>query len=378
MNATDRGDERADSGGPERARPEATDLRAIRMVNIRSLLLTGLFVLALLAAMYTARAVLVPIVLATILAMVLAPVVSGMRRWARIPAPAGAALLLLAVLAGVTLVAWSLSGEAAALLQGLPRDLERLESKFRGVSAGMEELRETEKQVEDLAARGGGSDTVTVRVERPTLSGFVFGQTWYIVTNGFLTLGLLYFLLASGDLFLQKLVRVMPRLQDKKTALTIVRDIHHDLGWYFLEITLINIALGVAVGSAMWGLGMPNPLLWGVMATCLNFIPFAGAIVGVVVVGLASATVYDDAWRALLTPAVYYALTAIEGSFITPTILGRKLVLNPVIIFVSLIFWGWMWGIPGIFLAVPIMSALKIVSDHYGGRLGVVGEFLGR
>jgi predicted PurR-regulated permease PerM len=346
-------------------------------VSIRSIALSGLFVLAILACLYAARVVLIPVALAAILAMVLAPVVKGMHRWARIPAPLGSAMLLLAVAALVTSVAWMLSGEAGTLLRGLPEDLERLETKFRGVSEGMEELREAEEQVEELTANGEG-DAVAVRVERPTLSEFLFGQTWYIVTNSFLTLGLLYFLLASGDLFLQKLVRVMPRLEDKKTALTIVRDVHHDLAWYFLDITLINIGLGVAVGLAMWALGMPNPLLWGVMATLLNFVPFAGAIVGVIVVGLASATVFDDVWRALLVPVVYYALTALEGSFLTPTILGRKLVLNPVVIFVALIFWGWMWGIPGIFLAVPIMSAVKIASDHASPRTRVVGEFLGR
>lgn len=345
-------------------------------ISVRSVALTGLFVLATLAAMHVARPILVPMVLAVLLAMMLSPIVRGMRRRLRIPPGIGAAALLVVATAIVGTIGWSLSGPAAEMLNELPVQIDRLESKVRGLTEGVDELRDASERMQEMA-RNTDDETVPVRVEEPKLAEFVFGQTWFVVTTTALTLGLLYFLLAADDLFLQKLVKAAPTMGEKKTALRIVEEIRDDLRWYLLEITLINIGLGIAVGLAMWALGMPYPALWGAMATLFNFIPFAGALVGVGVVTLAAAATFDGVGLILLVPLVYYSLTAIEGSIVTPTILGQKLVLNPVVIFIALIFWGWMWGFVGIFLAVPIMSSVKIVCDRIE-PLKIVGAFLGR
>jgi predicted PurR-regulated permease PerM len=126
----------------------------------------------------------------------------------------------------------------------------------------------------------------------------------------------------------------------------------------------------------MWALGMPNPMLWGVMATFLNFVPYLGAIAGIAVVALVALLTFDGLMPSLLPPLVYFLLTGIEGYFVTPMIVGRRLTLNPLAILVGLLFWGWLWGIPGALLAVPILASLKILCDHVD-RLQPLGEMLG-
>ena len=361
------------------ASPDITKLGALLAgpLDVRSFMLTGLFVLAVLAVIYAARPILVPMVLAVLLAVMLGHVVRWLKYPLRVPTSLGAALLLATLVGGAGLGAYYLSEPATTWLQDMPGEMREMERKFRGLKERVDGLREAGQQVEAIANEDTDADAVDVRVRQATITPFLLGQTWYIGANAFLTLGLLYFLLAADDLFLVKLVRVIPKFSDKKLAVEVVHKVQSDVAMYFLTITLINAGLGVAIGTAMWLLGVPSPLLWGIAAAVLNFIPFGGAIIGVLAVGIVAAANFDSVGYILLVPVVYYTLTTIEGSFVTPMILGKRLVLNPVVIFVSLIVWGWMWGIPGIFLAVPIMSAIKITCDNIE-PLRVVGEFLGR
>jgi predicted PurR-regulated permease PerM len=249
---------------------------------------------------------------------------------------------------------------------------------MRSVKQSVEDFSQATQKVEKITKMEGGaaSPTLKVEVQRPSLTGTVLNQTLGLAaTAGAVTI-LLYFLLASGDLFLLKLVRILPRLADKKIAVTIVHEVQHDISYYLLTITLINAGLGTAVGLAMFGLGMPNPLLWGVMAAVFNFIPYLGAVASMIILTIVAVLTFDDLGRALLVPSVFILLTAIEGSFITPTIVGHRLTLNPVAIFIWLTLWGWLWGVPGMLLAVPLLAALKIVCDHVR-PLNPIGEFLG-
>ncbi|MFI4882149.1 MAG: AI-2E family transporter [Phycisphaerales bacterium JB064] len=371
----------ASETGSEREHESPPDLTRLGKMlggplDVRSIMLTGLFVLAVIAAVYVAKPILVPMVLAILLAIMLGPVVRWLRWSLRIPSPLGAAVVLLVVVGGFGVAAYFLSEPATVWLQDMPSEMREMERKFRGFRERVEGLRQASEQVEAIT-KPSEDDAVEVRVSKATITPFLLGQTWYIGANAFLTLGLLYFLLAADDLFLVKLVRVIPKFENKKLAVEVVHQVHHDVALYFVTITLINAGLGVAIGTAMWLLGVPNPLLWGIAAAVLNFIPFAGAIVGVLAVSVVAAANFEHVGQILLVPAVYYTLTTAEGSFITPMILGKRLVLNPVVIFLSIMLWGWMWGIPGIFLAVPIMSAIKITCDNIE-PLRVVGEFLGR
>jgi predicted PurR-regulated permease PerM len=218
---------------------------------------------------------------------------------------------------------------------------------------------------------------VTVESKRTGLADIFLNTTVGLLTSATVMFILLYFLLASGDLFLLKLVRVLPSLADKKIAVTIVRQIQEDISHYLSTITVINIGLGIAVGLAMFCLGMPNPVLWGVMAGALNFIPYLGALVSIVVLTFVAILSFEDLGRAIVVPLVFVSLTSFEGLLITPTAVGRRLTLNPVVIFVWLTFWGWMWGIAGTLLAVPLLATLKILCD-YIKPLTPIGEFLSR
>jgi predicted PurR-regulated permease PerM len=191
------------------------------------------------------------------------------------------------------------------------------------------------------------------------------------------TLVLLYLLLASGDLFLQKLVRVMPTLSDKKSAVEISKEIQQNISNYLFSVSLINIGLGAIVSGGLWFMGVPNAVMWGIVVAVLNFVPYFGPVAGVVVLAAVGLLTFDTLWKALLPPAWYLLLHVLEANFITPVLLGRRFTLNPVVIFVSLIFWTWLWGVPGALLSVPILVSIKVVSDRVPA-MSSVSELLSR
>src|SRR5690606_35540733 len=125
-----------------------------------------------------------------------------------------------------------------------------------------------------------------------------------------------------------------------------------------------NAGLGVATGLAMAALGVPNPALWGVLAAINNFVPYLGSLATAIVLAIVAAVTFESLGAIVAPPLVFLALTTIEGQFLTPMLLGRRLTLNPVVIFLALLVWGWLWGIPGVLMAVPLLAALKILCDH--------------
>ncbi|MGH7589429.1 MAG: AI-2E family transporter [Gemmatimonadota bacterium] len=349
-------------------------------VDVRSITLTGILVLLVFYTLYFARDFILPVVLAFLLTFLLAPVVRGLHR-IRVPETIGAALVILAVLSGVVYGVYSLSGPAGDWVERAPQGLRRIERRVRDFQRPVSEVREAaeqvQEQVEEIAGQGRQGRRTEVQVEGQTLTGVVLSQTQAFLAGAIVTIILLYFLLASGDLFLRKLVRVLPRLSDKKAAIEIARDMEDHISKYLVTVTLINVGLGVAVGGAMRLAGMPNPVLWGVAAAVTNFVPYLGSVVTLGMIALVSLLTFEELDRALVAPALYLGLNALEGYLVTPMLLGRRLLLNPVVIFLGIIFWGWLWGIPGALLAVPIMATFKIFCDHIG-PLSPIGEFLGR
>jgi predicted PurR-regulated permease PerM len=188
---------------------------------------------------------------------------------------------------------------------------------------------------------------------------------------------LLYFLLASGDLFLRKVIKFFPKLQEKKRIVRITREVEHHTSRYLYTVTVINFSMGMSIALGMYLIGMPNPLLWGVMAGFLVFLPYIGGLMGISIVTLVAFLTFDSIGRVLLAPAIYIGLEIIQGQLVTPMVLGLRFTLNPVAIFIWLIFWGWMWGIVGAMLAFPMLTIFKILCDHVR-PLTPIGEFLGR
>ena len=191
------------------------------------------------------------------------------------------------------------------------------------------------------------------------------------------TLVLLYLLLASGDLFLQKLVRMMPTLRDKKRAVEISHEIQQNISNYLFSVTLINFGLGLAVSGGLFFMGVPNAAMWGLCVAVANFVPYFGPVAGVIVLGAVGMLTFETLGKGLLPPAWYLLLHLLEANLITPLLLGRRFTLNPVVIFVSLIFWTWLWGVPGALLSVPILVSIKVVCDRVPA-MSSVSELLSR
>ncbi len=276
-------------------------------------------------------------------------------------------------------LAFELSGPLAEWLQKAPETGAKLQNTIQPLKRYFEKVSATSEQVEKLTSTKAGKEKAPQRVELKgtSLLDTLFSGTSKFVFSLLVVIVLLYFLLASGGLFLAKLVHVLPTLSDKKKAVQIAREVESNISRYLLTITLINAGIGVSGGLIFWGLGMPNPALWGALAGLFNFIPTVGALSLAVIVTFVAATTFSSLTHALLVPAAFLALTILVGTFVSPVVMGRRLTLNPVVIFLGLSFWGWLWGIPGALLAVPMLAMFKICCDHIK-PLAPVGEFLGR
>lgn len=347
--------------------------------RIGSFALSGLFILALFYTLYFARVLLLLITLSLLLTFMLKPLVRGLKNRLNIPEGIGAALVLLTLPGLVGYGAYKLSAPAAEWMAKAPQSLHEIEDKLHALRKPVKQVSEATKQVEKLANVNDGESkqTQVVEVKNHNLRDFLLSQTSEVVIGITTVLILLYFLLASGDLFLRKLVKVLPRLENKKRCLVISRQIQQQISHYFFTVTIIYVGMGLAVGVAMFIMRMPNPVLWGVMAGLLEFIPYLGPAVGIGVVAVVAVVTFDNLGYALLAPLIYFGLTTIQANFIFPMVLGRRFTLNPVIVFVGLIFWGWMWGMVGILLAVPILMMFKIFCNQIE-PLSPIGEFLGR
>jgi predicted PurR-regulated permease PerM len=166
-------------------------------------------------------------------------------------------------------------------------------------------------------------------------------------------------------------------LSDKKRAVEISREIQQNISNYLFSVSLINIGLGIAVSAGLYFMGVPNPAMWGILAAVLNFVPYFGPVVGVIMLAMVGLLAFDTLWQGLLPPGWYLLLHLLEANLITPVLLGRRFTLNPVVIFVSLIFWTWLWGVPGALLSVPILVSLKAICDRVP-TLSSVSEALSR
>lgn len=348
-------------------------LRLIAFAAVGGLLL-GVFY-----TLYFAKVILVPFVLALLLNLVLSPVVRKLARfW--VPEGLGAALVLLAMLATVGTGVYQLSGPATEWLDRAPYTFAKLELKLRDLKGSMEEVQEATKRVEELADGGGGDgdeeEPERVVVRGPSIAETFLTGTYSVLAGILITSVLLYFLLASGDLFLRKLVQVLPKLKDKKRAIEIARRSERDISTYLFTITIVNSCLGLVVGTAMWLIDMPNPVLWGVLAGLLNFMPYLGPTIMVGILALVGVTSFDTWPEMLAAPAIFLLITGLEGNIVTPSVLGRRLALNPFVIFAAILVWGFLWGIPGVLIAVPLLAAFKILCDNIE-PLWAIGQFLG-
>ena len=334
--------------------------------------LGGLFVLALLAAAYIASEIILPFVFAIVLKLLLQPAFRILERL-HVPQIIAALLLILALFGAVVGLGAAISSPARTWAAKLPEGIPRLQEQLNFLREPVDTLQRFLQQVQDFGA--GPLPTVAASAQGPTLLSKLFTGTRNFASGFFTTVLFLFFLLVSGDIFLHRLVEILPRFKSKRQVVEISQQIEGDISAYLVTITIMNAAVGIATALAMSFTGVGDPILWGTVAFLLNYVPILGTALGVLIFLLAGLLTHDILWQALLPAGLYFGFHLIEGETVTPLLIARRFTLNPVLVIISLVFWFWMWGIPGVILSMPMLAITKIICDRLQ-PLAAFGHFL--
>jgi len=340
----------------------------------RAIFLGGLFLLALLTALYVASAIVLPVVLAIVLKLLLQPLVRITDRFG-IPRGIGALLALILLVVALAALVSGIAGPAAAWAGKLPDAIPQVQQKLAFLARPIATLEWMLGQLQGFT--GGGVSTLPQAAPTHSVNvlGALFTGTETVAAGLFTTLIVLFYLLVAGETFLRRFVEILPHFDDKRQAVQISMHIERDISVYLITVTLINAVVGLLTLAVMWGCGVANPLLWGVIAFVLNFVPILGALLGLGIFLMVSVLSLGVTWWALLPVGLYFLIHVIEGEMITPMLMARRFTVNPVAIILALIFWYWMWGVPGAILAVPMLAITKIVCDDVR-PLRAFGHFL--
>ncbi|MEW9571592.1 AI-2E family transporter [Rhodanobacter sp. Si-c] len=331
-------------------------LRAIRV------LLNALLLLALLYTVTLCKALLIPLVLAAFIGLALNPIVASTARHG-VPRWLGASVLMLALIGGIGTGIGLLTPPALDWIHEAPSTIRRFVPKLEHITQPLEAAnRATQTLVNGhpVRVRPQPADVAVSAWDVVAAAPKVLAAVLTVVL-------LVFFFLVYGDLLLRRLVEIGPDFRYKRQAVSVVRGIQHEVSRYILTTLLINFMLGALTAGILWQLRMPDPLLWGAVAMFANFIPYVGAIFTTSVLLLVGLAHFDDIGHALLPALCFAGLTVFEGNLVTPLILGRRMRLSPIAILVWLLVWGWLWGIPGALLAVPMLTSVKLITEHVRG-----------
>jgi predicted PurR-regulated permease PerM len=340
-----------------------------------------LIILTMLAVLYTlffAAAIILPFVLALVLALVLGPAMRLLNRRLRIPRMIAALLLIVALFSVVGAMGYALSVPASGWIAKAPQSLPALVDKLRFLERPIQLMQHGVQQLQNLMSQSGDQPDAQ-NAPRPgpaapqssNVGGSLMGIGSSVLQGGRAFLGegftlmlLLFFFLASSDSLLRRFVEILPHFDEKRRAVSIVTEIEDNISRYLLTITLMNALVGLFAGLAVWLLGMPDPLLFGTLAFLLNYIPIIGPVTGMVIFFFVGVFTFPSIWQAFIPAGIYLGIHVLEGETITPMLLASRFTLNPVMVISSLMFWDWLWGIPGALLSMPLLAVTKIVCDH--------------
>lgn len=325
--------------------------------------------------LYFAQSVALPVFLAIFMGLTLKPVI-GWLSLAHIPKALSSAIVLCLLVTAIGIGFSQLGRPALVWLDEAPQHLTELRQRVQTLFPGIASFNETAAAFGNLGAtkaeqQAARKQSPSVQLQDHSGTSSILNWTGTLLMGIGETLVLLYLLLASGDQFTRKLVNMMPTLSDKKRAVEITREIQHNIAHYLISVTLINIGLGISVGFGFYALGVPNAAMWGMAVVILNYIPYLGPVIGITLMLVVGLLTFDSLVEAISPPLWYFLLNLLESNIITPILLGRRFSLNPVVVFISLIFWTWLWGVPGALLSVPILVSIKVVCDHIPGLTGV-------
>lgn len=357
---------------PEKRKQEPEDA-----LQVRSFATTGLFVLAVFYTAYFASAVIIPVTIGFLLSMILATPVRRLCEWG-VPRPLGSALAIVMTIIAIGVPVYLLSEPAGRWVSDMPETASEIGERIRGLTTPIQDVREAAEEVEKLTNLDGEDDkTPVVKVEPPSFGQVMLDSAPRLVMSAIFTIFLAFLLLCSGDAMLRRIIEIGCRIDNQRRSLLITKQIQLDLFRYLAAVTAVNVALGAATAGVLYALDVPNALLWGAVAGLFNYAPLVGPAMTIVVLTIVGMTTFEPLGQALVVPFAYFILTSIEGNLVSPAVIGRRLALSPVVVLLSLMLFGWMWGIPGLLLAVPIVSSARIIC-HNIPRLHHVATLLGR
>ncbi|HSN31081.1 MAG TPA: AI-2E family transporter [Ideonella sp.] len=378
---------------PPPAPPEAPAEDAVvrTPVDVRSVSLAVLAVLASVVVLHWAKEVFIPLLVGVMVSYALTPVVDRLERW-RVPRGVGAALLLAALVGGTGWIGYGLSDDAVNLVESLPEAAQKLRLSMhrtraepsRAIEKVQKAATELERAADESAAASSPAarGVTRVQIEKPhfNVRDWLLPGTLGLATlvgQAVVVLFITYFLLLSGNTFRRKMVRIAgPTFAEKRVTVEALDEISAQIERYLLVQLATSALLGVATGLALWALGLQHAAVWGVVAGVTNLIPYFGAIFVVGAAALAAFVQFGEFDRALAVGAAALAIHTFVGYWLTPWLTSRAGRMNPVVVFAGVLAWGWLWGVWGLLLGVPILMVVKAVCDRVES-LQPVGELLG-
>jgi predicted PurR-regulated permease PerM len=372
----------------------APDVKPI--IVVRNLAITVLACLGVVLLLQYAQSVLVPIVIGVLISYGLAPFVGGLQRL-RVPRAIGAAVAVTLLVGGIGLGIYTLSDQAMSIVSDVPQAAQRIRERVKAQRAAKGGALETvqraateiDRAAQEAAAKANLSSAQTSNdgVQRVQVVSPPFRASDYLWSGGLGLLGfagqfvlvlfLVYFFLVTGDLYKRKLVKIGGRtLSEKKITVQILDDINLQIESFMRVQVFTSFLVAVATAIALWWFGVEHPIVWGLLAGIFNSIPYVGPILVSGGLAVVSFMQFNDILKTLYVSGVAFAITSLEGFLLTPMLMSRAAQMNPVAIFVGLLFWSWVWGLWGTVLAVPMLMMLKAVCDHVED-LRPVGELMG-
>jgi Predicted permease len=331
-------------------------------------------VLATLAVGFTlwaAQGLLLPVLLAMFFALIGNPVIRLLQR-VYVPRFVSALLVLVLGVAGTVVLAQQLVAPAGEWVRQVPREMRDLAPKLRSLA---KPVQEANKAAENIARAAGGENTSRpVQVVRTEVNDpyKALAATPRMIASVLAVVLLTFFFMVYGQSLQRNAMALLPDRQQKRLTVEILQSIEHEMSRYVVTISLINVLVGLALAGALYWMGIPGDeaLLWGTMAAILNYAPYVGPLVGILVMLLMGFVAFDEFWQSVLPAAVYLGLHTLEGQIVTPIVLGARMALSPLVLILALMVLGWLWGIVGLLLAVPLLVCVKIVLSKIEGLEG--------
>jgi predicted PurR-regulated permease PerM len=364
-------------------------------VGVRNAALTILAVLGLFFLLRYGQELFVPVVLAVLIAFALDPIVTVVTRL-HIPRALSAAFVLLGLMGGAGYGCYALRHQAIAAIEGLPEAAQKLRAKMQelrksaaGSATAMGKIQTAAKEIEKAAAEASETDRAAtprgvtrVQIDEPAFRANEY--LWSgslglmeVIGQAVMVAFLVFFMLASGDLFKRKLVHIIgSKLSEKRVTLEVIKEINKQIERFLLIQIVTSVIVAVCTTAALWAFGVSQPAVWGIAAGVFNSIPYFGAILVTAGIALVAFLQFGSLGMTLQVAGAALAITSLEGFLLTPALMGKAARINGVAMFLSLLFWSWLWGVIGMIVAVPIMMVLKTVCDRIES-LEPLGELLG-